>query len=297
MTLPLLAGPAASVDQTLRVASARLAAARVDAPRLVAEALLAQAISLSRVQLLARAEQPLSPDQLERYHALVGRCESGEPLAYVLGRREFYGLEFVVDRRVLIPRPETELLIETAIAVAQARSESAHVGYAIADIGTGSGAIAVTLAACLPQARVIATDVSPEALVVARENAQRHAVDDRVEFRAGDLLAPLDAPVDLIVANLPYIRSAECARPPHAIRRYEPVVALDGGPDGLELVRRLLSEAPRAIRPGGSILIEIGASHGDAAAELARDAFAEAAEIQVKADLAGLDRLLVIRTA
>ncbi len=298
MTTPMAAGPPATLGQTLRVASERLSAARVDAFRLVAETLLSHALGLSRAQLLARLEQPLSFTQLADYQTLVDRCESGEPVAYVLGHREFYGLDFVVDRRVLIPRPETELLIETAIGIARAQQTTVCSTYRIADIGAGSGAIAVTLAMHLPQARVIATDISPGAIEVARENANRHAVADRIEFKVGDLLAPIDAPLDLIAANLPYVRNAECVYLARTIRDYEPAVALDGGSDGLGLVRRLLNDAPRVIRPGGSILLEIGASQGEAAIELARDVFAQrAAHIEIKTDLAGMDRLLVIQTS
>jgi len=295
MTTPAATERDSTVGQTLRAASKRLAAAAVDSPRLVAEALLSHTLDLNRARLLARPERPLSLNQRTNYQTLIDRCESGEPLAYVLGHREFYGLDFVVDPRVLIPRPETEVLIETAMVIAQARSATVHSEYRIADVGTGSGAIAVTLALHLSHARITATDISPDAIEVARENARRHAVVDRIEFKVGDLLAPIDTPVDLLAANLPYVRSTECAHLTRSIRHYEPAVAFNGGSDGLELVRRLLDNAPRAIQPGGSILMEIGAAHGDAAIELARDTF-PAATVQVKADLAGLDRLLVIET-
>jgi len=295
MSTPTAAERTSTLGHALRAASKRLAAADVDSPRLAAEALLSHTLDLSRAHLLAHLEQPLSLSHFADYQTLVDRCESGEPLAYVLGHREFYGLDFVVDSRVLIPRPETELLIETAIAIAHARSGTLDREYRIADIGTGSGAIAVTLAAHLPQASIIAIDISPEAIEVACENARRHAVADRIEFKVGDLLTPIDAPVDVVAANLPYVRNAEWAYLSRSIRHYEPEVAFNGGSDGLGLVSQLLDAAPHALRPGGSILMEIGASHGDAAIELARDAF-PAADIQVKTDVAGLDRLLVVRT-
>lgn len=285
-----------TVGQALRAAAQRLNAARVDSPRLVAEALLAHALAVNRAQLLARLDQALPGDRLGSFETLVDRCESGEPLAYVLGQREFYALDFLVDRRVLIPRPETELLVETAIHMASARSEAPTTAYSIADIGTGCGAIAVALAVHLPHARLTATDISPDAIAVAAQNARRHGVADRITFRIGDLLEPLDAPVDLIAANLPYVRSVEWAHLAQSIRNYEPAIAFDGGSDGLETVGRLLREAPRALRPGGSILLEIGAAHGEAALELARDYFPRA-DIAIRADCAGLDRLLDVRLA
>jgi release factor glutamine methyltransferase len=281
-----------TLSQALRAASECLAEARVDSPRPVAEALLSRVLHLSRAQVLARPDQRLSPGQTTHYQSLVDRCASGEPFAYVLGRREFYGLDFAVDRRVLIPRPETELLIDTALDIAHS---CAAPELRIADIGTGSGAIAVTLAVHLPRARFVATDISPDALVVARQNALRHGVADRIAFEPGDLLAPIDAPVDLIAANLPYVRTGEWEYLALSIRHYEPSIAFDGGADGLALVHRLLRSAPRALKPGGSVLAEIGASQGEAAIELARDVFATA-DIRVHTDLARIDRLLVVRT-
>ncbi len=292
---------ATSVDQAvtigaaLQAATRRLDTAGADAPRIVAEALLARTLDLSRAQLLARLHDPLPPDKIDFYEGLIHRCEAGEPLAYVLGRREFYALDFFVDARVLIPRPETELLIETAILIAKARSETPSPAYSVADIGTGSGAIAITLAVHLPHAYVIATDISPDAIAVASQNARHHGVSDRVAFRIGDLLEPLDAPVDLLVANLPYVRSKEWEGLAHSIRGFEPAIAFNGGSDGLNMVNRLLGDAPRWVRPGGSVLLEIGASHGEAASELARDYFPDA-NVAVQADYAGRERLLVIQT-
>ena len=290
MSLPTIER-SATVGQVLSAAAQRLADANVDAPRLVAEALLAHSLDLSRAQILARLDQPLSPGHLASYQTRVDRCESGEPMAYVVGHREFYCLDFAVDPRVLIPRPETELLVETAIEIARARSGPLD----ITDVGTGSGAIAVALAVHLPAARIIATDISPDAIEVARENARRHAVADRIVFEVGDLLAPLTRPVDLICANLPYVRSGEWNYLAQSVLKHEPRLAFNGGPDGLHLVHRLLIGAPRAIQPGGSIVVEIGGSHGEAALELARDAFPPAHSL-IKTDYAGLDRLLVIQT-
>ena len=288
-------GAAMTASEALQDAARRLDAARIDSPRIVAEALLAHTLSLRRAQLLARPEAPLPRDQITRYQELVGRCESGEPLAYVLGHREFYALDFVVDPRVLIPRPETELLVETAMRIANARPAAQADEYVVADVGTGSGAIDITLAVHLPFARVVATDISPDAIAVASQNARRHGVAQRITFKVGDLLEPIEPPVDLLVANLPYIRTDEWKHLARSIRRHEPAIALDGGPDGMHVVSRLLHGAPGVMRPGGSILLEIGASQGIAAAELARDWFPDAG-ITVAADPAGLDRLLVVHT-
>jgi len=284
-----------TVSAALQDGARRLDAAGVDAPRIVAEALLAHVLGLGRAQLLARPETPLPVDPLTRFHALVARCESGEPLAYVIGHREFYALDFVVDPRVLIPRPDTELLVETAIRLTRARPAGQDGDYVVADVGTGSGAIAVTLAVHLPFARVIATDVSPGAIAVASQNARRHGVAGRITFKVGNLLEPLEPPVDLLAANLPYVRTGEWRHLARSIRDHEPAIALDGGPDGMHIVSRLLRDSPGVMRPGGSILLEIGAAQGIAAAELACDWFPDA-QISVATDPAGLDRLLVVHT-
>ena len=219
-------------------------------------------------------------------------------MAYLVGHKEFYGLDFVVDRRVLIPRPETELLVERAIALGREVLAASHPSLTIADVGTGCGCIAVALAVHLPQARVFATDRSPQALEVARENVRRHGVEDRVRLLCGDLLTPVPPEVrlDLIVANLPYVSRSELEALPRSVREYEPLeTALDGGEDGLALIRRLLGEAPRRLAPGGAVLLEIGATQGPRVAELARRRF-PGAEVRVLPDLAGRDRVVEIRT-
>lgn len=282
-----------SLGQILKVATQRLNDAHVDAPRLVAESLLAHTLDLDRTQILARVNEPanavISVDQISNYESLIRRCELGEPFAYVIGRREFYGLDLLVDPRVLIPRPETELLVETAIKAAESLSNCA-----IVDVGCGSGAIAIALALHLPQARLSATDISPDAITVASQNARCHDVDGRIEFIVGDLLAPIGVAVDLIVANLPYVSRDEWVTLTRSIRTFEPSIALKGGIDGLVLVARLLRDAPRVLRPGGMILLEIGATQGDAALQLARDLF-PMADAEIKKDYSALDRMLVVR--
>ena len=221
------------------------------------------------------------------FAAWVERCAAGEPLAYLLGRRGFYDRDLIVSSDVLVPRPETELLLERALAFTKGRSNLTAV-----DVGTGSGALAVTFSANAPQATVYATDISPAALAIARQNATLHQA--MVTFFEGDLLLPLlerDIHVDLIMANLPYIPSAEL--PTLAVSQYEPLMALDGGADGLELVRRLLSQIVTLINSGGLTLLEIGAGQGILAQQLAQDVFPKA-HVTFELDYAGLDRVVVI---
>jgi release factor glutamine methyltransferase len=262
--------------------------AGVEESRLDAEVLLAHALELTRAQLYARLNQRLSPQDQECYQALIAQRVRHEPVAYIVGHKTFYGLDFLVDRRVLIPRPETELLVERAIEMAQARSPRL-----IADAGTGCGAIAVSLAAHLPEATLYALDASPDALAVAETNCRRHGVEGRVHLLLGDLLSPLPQPVNLIVANLPYIPQGELESLPPAIRDYEPLTALDGGEDGLVAIRRLLAQARGHLRPRGAILLEIGADQGPAVARLAQQRF-PMAKVDVIRDYAGLDRVVVV---
>jgi release factor glutamine methyltransferase len=282
-----------SIGEALLSATAALAAAGADSPRLTAEALLAHVLGLSRAQALARPEHALSPEQQAALAGLVQRAAQGEPLAYLTGRREFHGLEFQVDPRVLIPRPETELLVDQALAYLEALP--AGTDPHVLDVGTGSGCIAATIAAKCPRARVTAVDVSADALAVAEANAARHGVLGRVRFFKSDLLSGLHllkAGFHLLCANLPYIPSEALAG--LALARYEPRLALDGGPDGLLWVRRLLVDAPRAMAPGGCLLFEIEDRQGALALDLARRAFPDAA-VALYPDYAGLDRVLSLR--
>lgn len=252
-----------------------------------AQTLLAHILDKPRVWLAAHPETPLTPPQLASVEEAVSRLEAGVPLPYVVGRWQFYNLEFEVTPAVLIPRPETELLVERALLWLAAHPTRRMV----ADVGTGSGCIAVTLAVHRPNVRILATDISAEALDVARRNGSRHNVSGRIDFLHCDLL-PDDSPrFDLICANLPYIPSATL----HGLAVYgrEPSLALDGGADGLDLIRRLLDVAPQRLSPGGMMLLEIEASQGLAVLSLAYDHF-HAAKISLSKDLAGRDRLLQI---
>jgi release factor glutamine methyltransferase len=267
---------------------------------------------VSRAYLLSHLKDPLAPDAATRYEAVLARRLAHEPSAYITGHREFYSLDFKVTPAVLIPRPETETLVEAAIelatpkipsplrerararVIAPQRHQTPH-PLTIADIGTGSGAIAVSLATALPNATLYATDVSPAALAVARENARRHAVEARIMFVTGDLLAPLPTTVDLLVANLPYVNAADWARLDAEIRDHEPRLALDGGADGLDLVRRLLDQAPAHLRPKGAVLLELGDRQADAATTATRARF-PAAAISLRNDLGSRPRVLIIQT-
>ncbi len=258
-----------------------------DSASLDAQVLLAAVLDADRAYLLAHPERVLTDDEQARFEAWVERCAAGEPLAYILGKRAFYDREFVVSSAVLVPRPETEMLLERALAFAKT-----HPNLAAVDVGTGSGILAVTLAAHHSQASVYATDVSPAALVVARENAALQQVN--VTFYEGDLLLPLverGIRFDLLMANLPYIPSADV--PTLAVSQHEPLLALDGGADGLVLVRRLLTQAVHLVNAGGLTLLEIGTGQGEAAASAAQLVF-PTAQISCEPDYAGHDRLVVI---
>ncbi len=276
------------MNKIVTIAGARQAA-RGQIDTTDALALLSAILGVDRAYLLAHPEQPLTGAQAGQYAAWLERCAAGEPLAYLLGRRAFYDRDFIVTPAVLIPRPETEHLLEAALDFARQ-----HPGLTAVDVGTGSGALAVTLAARVPSARVYAVDVSPAALDVARQNAALHQAT--VTFFHGDLLQPLlerNLQVDLLLANLPYIATGDL--PALAVTRYEPRLALDGGADGLDLVRRLLAQAPPVCRPGACLLLEIGAEQGAAALALAQAAFPQATSRILK-DYAGHDRLIAIAT-
>jgi release factor glutamine methyltransferase len=255
-------------------------------PRLDAELILAYLLGWPRARLLAERDHPVASALAEEFTGLLARRAGGEPVAYLLGHKEFYGLDFVVDRRVLVPRPETELLVELALAAAAGRAGPLRV----ADIGTGSGAIAVALAVHLPQARIDAVDISAAALEVARANVARHGLGARVRLLEGDLLAPLEGQYDLIVSNPPYTILAEVE--PNVLA-HEPHLALEGGADGADLYRRIFAQAPAHLRHGGALLCEIGAWQGAIVAGLARAAF-PAAEVRVSRDLAGHERIVSV---
>ena len=260
-----------------------------DTPRLDAQVLLAHILGKPRSWLLAHPKEHLSPEQFKTFIHASTRLADGEPLPYVLGHWEFYGMDFPVNPQVLIPRPETELLVDYALDWLRAHPERRWA----ADIGTGSGCIAVVLVSMIPNLHMLATDISLPALEVARANAQKYSIADRIEFVQADLLNfPPSAPFDLLCANLPYIPSPDLSA--LAVTKWEPTLALDGGPDGLDLIHRLLQQASSHLASGGLILLEIEATQGSRALTLAQDIFPNALT-QVCQDLSGRDRLLEVQ--
>jgi len=289
-----LHGPALTAGTAVGVALAQaqavLRAAGVDQPRLVALVSLAVALGVEKATVLAHPERRLSVVETARYQAMLARLQAREPLAYVLGEREFYGRPFSVTPAVLVPRPETELLVE--VALEYLRGPRPAVGW-LADVGTGSGALAVTLAAEWPAARVLATDRSLAALAVARANARRHGVEARVACLCADLLAGVRGPLAVVVANLPYIPSALLDELAPEVAAYEPRLALDGGPDGLALVGRLLGQLPTRLAPGGLAVLELGADQTEVARAAATTAL-PGADLAVVHDHTGTPRALRI---
>jgi release factor glutamine methyltransferase len=251
-----------------------------------AGALLAACLGVPRSWAFAHPEATVSPTDLARFRSLVARRAAGEPLEYVLGRGDFFGLSLRLTPAVLVPRPETETLVEAAL-----HSLAGNPRPLVADVGTGSGAIALAIAAHHPEARVIAGDVSLAALRVAAGNVRDLGLGERVHLLCANLLQPLRARFDLVAANLPYVATADLAGASAAVVRYEPRLALDGGPDGLALVRDLLRQAGEALAPGGTLLAEIGSMQGDEAAAAAASLFG-ARHVAVLADAFGQDRVL-----
>jgi release factor glutamine methyltransferase len=255
-------------------------------PRLDAELLAAHAFGLSRVQLYTQFDRPLLGPELTAYRELVKRRQAGEPVAYLTGHKEFWSLDLEVDKRVLIPRPDTETAVEEALGrLEEASSQTPR----IADVGTGSGAIALALAKSRPEAVVFACDVSPDALAVARGNAERLGLS--VTFLEGNLADPLRSHdrFDLLVANLPYVRAGDIPGLAPEVRS-EPWLALDGGADGLDLVRLLVAMAPEVLVPGGALVLEIGDGQAPATVALLRGAGFQ--DVRARADLGGIERVV-----
>lgn len=284
-----------TISAALTWARGVLTEAEVDSAHLDAELLLAHTLGWQRAQLYTHAEQVLRPEGWARYTELIARRAQREPLAYVVGHQEFYGLDFFVDQRVLIPRPDTEVLVERAISQGTHLLQSMG-RLAIADVGTGCGTIAIALALRLPPAEVYAIDVSAPALEVAARNCCRHGVEGQVHLLQGDLLDPLPQRVALIVANLPYVALAEVAALSPEISCYEPRGTWDGGVGGLEVIERLLAQAGEYLDDGGSILLEIGTTQGSAVQGMAARYFPTAV-VEVLRDGADLDRVVSVAPA
>jgi len=266
-------------------ATDRLRISGATTPALDADVLLAHVLGVSKDALVAHPEVELTVDEDERLRALVAERERGVPVAYLRGFKEFYGLRFAVDARVLVPRPETEALVDAIRAHAAGRE------LTVVDVGTGSGAIAIALAVSEPRLRIIATDVSPDALAVARANALSHGA--RIDFREGDLLAPVTERVDVVAANLPYLRDddLEALSGDRTSLAFEPRVATVAGPDGLALVRRAADDLPRVLAPDGAAFFECDPPQAGPIAALLRPL----GTVDVMKDLAGLDRVVRLR--
>ena len=286
-----------TIREALTRGTKQLKQAGLQYPRLDVQVLLCHVLEVERPALYTYPNQQLTPEQEQLYFSLVARRERGEPIAYITGHKEFYSLDFLVDKRVLIPRPETEHLVEEALRVIRSKFEVGQQPI-VADIGTGSGIIPITLAVQEPRLPYLyGCDISADALEVARLNCQRHHVEQRVRLLQGDLLAPLPEPVDILTANLPYIGTEETSMLDTDVRDYEPHLALFSGPQGLDLLRRFLldAEQPGKLKPGAVLLLEIGYQQREPLTQLLRDSWPSAAFRFIQ-DYAGYDRLLYIDT-
>jgi release factor glutamine methyltransferase len=293
--LPLPPECCPDVEECLATGMLVLERAGVDTARLDAECLLAETLGLARWELLLQRHRRLSPDEFGRCLGLLQRRESREPLAYLLGRKEFWSLSLAVSPGVLVPRPETETLVEAALTLL-----AGVAAPRIVELCSGSGAVALALARELPTARLVATDISWKALRVARANAAAHGLAARIRWRRGDLWRALEGEpwaeaADLVVANPPYIPTGDLAALMPEVR-WEPRRALDGGPDGLAVIRAILATTPACLRAGGALALEIGAGQAEAVAGLFA-ADGRYAPVRVFADLAGRPRVIAARRA
>jgi release factor glutamine methyltransferase len=273
-------GVSGSVAEALAAAGDALAAAGVDSARLDAELLLAEASGRDRALLAADPEAGVEADAARRFGAMVRRRIAREPVAYILGRKGFRRIELAVDRRALIPRPETELLVEVAVELQPA---------SVLDVGTGSGAVALAVADELPGAEVVATDTSPGALELAQANAAALGLSDRVRFQAGTL--PAAEPFDLLLANLPYVTEGEWVSLAPEISGHEPREALVAGPTGLEAIESLVSVLASGDTQAGALALEVGAGQAARVGELVRDAGYD--RVETRLDLAGIERVVL----
>jgi release factor glutamine methyltransferase len=287
------------VSVTLRnvvlAARARLAAAGIEPNEAALDAaLLARdVLGWDPARFVAHQTESAPEDFPSAFESVVSRRERREPMSAITRRREFWGLEFEVGPEVLAPRPETEIIVEEALACLGGAGRDEDARPRIVDVGTGSGCLAICLAREFPAANVIATDTSPSALSIAARNAQRHGVGGRVEFRQTSLLDGLTGPAALIVSNPPYIPSGDIGGLPPEVRDWEPLQALDGGPDGLDIVRALLADAPRVLAPGGWLIVEFGFGQREGVEALVRDSPLEV--VRVANDLQQIPRTLVAR--
>jgi release factor glutamine methyltransferase len=266
--------------EAIRYVRVRLFEAGIEEASLESDLLLRHVLNLNAVELLLSYERIITEGEQQSLQILLSRRLRGEPLAYIIGHREFFGLDFIINQDVLIPRPETELLVETALKIACSQRISS-----IADIGTGSGAIAIALSTRLPNVKIYATDISIPALNTARINAKKHSRESYMHFLHGDLLAPLPHAVDILIANLPYVKTADCCT------SFEPHLALDGGGEGLDVIEKLCTTLHNKITQHSSVLLEIGQGQASATIENKQKAL-PLAHIQSLLDLAGFERVI-----
>lgn len=289
VALPIARESALSIRDALSWGAQMLDQAGIENAPLDSEVLLRHVLDMERERLYMNTEALMSAGQDAKFRELVLRRSRREPVAYITGHKEFWSLDFVVTPAVLIPRPETELLVEVALQYVKKTGS-----VQILDLGTGSGAISVCLAKEKPSAKIVAVDISPIALDVARMNAERHGVANRIQFLSGDLFAPLKPlreAIDLIVSNPPYIRTSELSTLAAEISNWEPMTALDGGADGIDACRRIIARGYEYLAPGGAIVLEIGADMAPAVAEL----FARIGSYSLASvyqDYAGKDRVI-----
>lgn len=292
-----MSGDAWTVRRLLEWTTGFFTRKEVDSPRLSAELLLAHVLSSPRIKLYTDYERALDDAQLAAYRALVQRAAEHEPIAYLTGKAHFFNLEFEVTRDVLIPRPDSETIVENVLQFV--RHQSGFESPRVIDLCTGSGCIAAAIAHHLKSSEIVATDISSAAVEVARRNVNKLGLADRVQVEQGDLFEPLakriDAlPFQLLVANPPYIATPKLAELDRSVRDFEPIGALDGGPDGLAIHRRILAEAPPRLAPGGRIFLEIAYDQGTLARDMACgfDAFDD---VKILRDYGGRDRVLAAR--
>lgn len=286
-----------TVGEALQRASFYLRRAKVDHPRLEAELLLSWITGQSRLQLLLDRQQRLPEEMASGFMEAVGRRCQGEPLAYITGEKEFYGLSFHVNRDVLVPRPETEFVVEAALAWARERGLASGEGINLIDLGTGSGNLVITLACALPAARAWAVDISKKALTVAIQNAKRHGVAERITWCCGSYFQALHnlsscPSFNLVVGNPPYVQSHAMASLPVTVKNFEPALALDGGEDGLAGYRAILRDLPRHIQSPGLLALEIGAGQYEPLQEICRE-INLFQEITYQRDYQGWPRVLI----
>jgi release factor glutamine methyltransferase len=275
------------LKQSLTQAAVRLTAENVPSPRMNAELLLMFTLGCDRAYLFAHPERELSGEEISRYEAALAERARGVPAQYITGHQEFWGMDLIVGPAVLIPRPETEHVIETVLELASDREKK----FRIVDVGTGSGAIAIALAKELPRAEILAVDISPAALEIARANAARHQLGIRIQFQETDLLLGLDPPFDFVVSNPPYVGEAEADQVQLEVRKYEPRNAVFAGPTGLEVISRLVGQADRMLGSGGWLVMEISGT----IAEETKHLLQSWADVSVRLDLQSIPRVVIAR--